>query len=425
MRKVAIWLSLIMIFIMPWEDAITINALGSLTRLTGFVVAGFWVLTVLATGRVRKWRAFHLAVFLFVVWNVASAFWTLGVDETTYRIKTYAQLFVMVLLIWDLYDTPAALKSGLQAYVLGAWVAVISTIGNYVAGREFRLYSGGRYSATGVNPGDLVLILTLALPVAWYLATSGGHGVRGRVARLVNYAYVPPALFAIGLSGARLALFAVVPALLYILATTTRLKFGMKALIFCSLIATILALPVLLPESSLDRLSTVGTSISEGDFGGRVLLWRAGVVEFARHPLLGVGSGAFPAVAEVHSVVHNTFLSVLTEVGIIGFALFALVLVLTLYSALRQPSEQARLWVAVLLIWAIGVFAQTWEQTKSTWLFFVLVVVSANLPLPDRAIRGAAAGLRSLRVVPGASAPSEASGTVATVRQTPSTAAVL
>ena len=41
MRKVAIWLSLIMIFMMPWEDAITINSLGSLTRLTGFVVAGF------------------------------------------------------------------------------------------------------------------------------------------------------------------------------------------------------------------------------------------------------------------------------------------------------------------------------------------------------------------------------------------------
>ena len=324
MRKVVIWLSLIMIFMMPWEDAITINTLGSLTRLTGFVVAGFWVLTVLAAGRVRKWHAFHIAVLLFVVWNVASGFWTLGVEETTYRIKTYAQLFVMVLLIWDLYDTPAALKSGLQAYVLGAWVAVISTIGNYVAGREFRFYAEGRYSATGVNPGDFVLILTLALPVAWYLATSGDHGVRGRVARLVNYAYVPSALFAIALSGARMALFAVVPALLYILATTTRLKFGMKALLFCFLITTFLALPVLLPEASLDRLSTVGTSISEGDLGGRVILWRAGVAEFARHPLLGVGSGAFPAVAEFHSVVHNTFLSVLTEVGIIGFVLFAM-----------------------------------------------------------------------------------------------------
>ena len=353
-------------------------------------------------------------------WRAA---WTLGVEESTYRIKTYVQLLVMVLLIWDLYDTPAALKSGLQAYVLGAWVAVISTISNYVTGREFRLYAGGRYSATGVNPGDLVLILTLALPVAWYLATSGDHSSKGRVARMVNYAYVPGSLCH-RTERARLALFAVVQALLYILATTARLKFGMKALIFCSLIATFLALPVLLPESSLDRLSTVGTSIREGDLGGRVVLWRAGVAEFARHPLLGVGSGAFPAVAAFHSVVHNTFLSVLTEVGIVGFALFALVLGLTLYSALCQPSEQARLWVAVLLVWAIGVFAQTWEKAKSTWLFFVLVVASANLPLRTPRF-GEAAGLRSLRVAPDVSAPSEASGAVVTVRQTPSTDVVL
>jgi O-antigen ligase len=411
MRTIAIGLALVMIFMIPWEDAITISAVGSLTRVTGFALAGFWLLTVLVRGRVRKFRAFHLAVFLFVVWNVTSIFWTLGPEQTTYRIKTYAQLFIMALALWDLFDTPGAFKSGLQAYVLGGWVAVISTLSNWLSGREFRLYSGGRYSATGVNPGDLVLLLTLGLPIAWYLASVAGQGARGRAARLANYAYVPASLFAIALSGARMALFAVVPALLYILATTARLKLGMKALIFCSLIAGVVAVPTLLPESSLGRLSSTGSSIQEGDLGGRVVLWRASLVELSRHPLLGIGSGAFPAVAEAHAVVHNTFLSVLAELGIIGFGFFALVLLATLYNALRQPPEQARLWVAILLIWAIGVFAQTWEQTKATWLFFGLVVVSANLPVPLRALRGEMAGLAPLRSGPSAPAGREVVGT--------------
>jgi O-antigen ligase len=382
MRTLVFWLSLILIFMIPWENAITVATLGTLTRVTGLFVAIFWVATILVTGRVRQPHAFHLAVYFFVLWNVVSFFWTFGVDETILRIKTYIQLFGMAWLLWDLYTTPAALRGALQAYILGAYVSIGSTVSDYIAGKEAFVYSGGRYAGAGLNAGDLALVLALGLPVAWHLAASPASNTRGYVLRLVNYAYLPAALFAILLTASRMALFAIAPALLFIVGTLSQLKSSLRVFIIAALIGALFALQSFVPQSAINRLATTGASIAASDFGGRGNLWRAAITVFSEHPLLGVGSGAFRTVIALSGVAHNTFLSVLAELGIIGFVLFVVILAIVLNQAIHQPKNYSRLWLAILMIWAIGVSAQTWEQMKPTWLFLTLVVIGASALQP-------------------------------------------
>ncbi len=50
MRTVAYWLSLILIFVIPWENVIVIEGLGTVSRVTGLLVAAFCVATVVITG---------------------------------------------------------------------------------------------------------------------------------------------------------------------------------------------------------------------------------------------------------------------------------------------------------------------------------------------------------------------------------------
>jgi O-antigen ligase len=286
MRTIAFWLSLILIFMIPWENSVTIASLGTLIRVTGLLVAAFWVVTVLATGRFRKPHPFHLTVCLFVLWNVISAFWSVDVDWTVLRIQTYFQLAGLVLILWDLYTTPAALKAGLQAYVLGAYVSIGSTVANYLAGRAASDFSSWRrYTGAGLDANSLALILALGLPVAWHLAVSAGNSKKSDVFRLVNYAYIPPALFAILLTASRMGLLITVPAFLFILGTFTRLKLFSRALIFAALIGALFALQALVPQTSFDRLVTTGTSIATSDLGGRVDIWRQGMAVFSEHPL--------------------------------------------------------------------------------------------------------------------------------------------
>ncbi len=379
MRTITYFLSLILIFMIPWEDSITIGSVGSLARLIGLATAACWVFTVLLEGKFRKPHPFHLAVFLFFLWNLASAFWSLGIGETETRIKTYAQLAVLVLLLWDVYAAPATLQAGLQAYVLGAWVAVASTISNYIAGNEFRVYSGGRYSADSVNPGDLVLLLAIGLPIAWHLAASVSNGKDYKALRLVNFAYIPAALFGIALTGSRLSLFTAVPAILYIVVEAIRLNLAARIMIFVALLGAILIMRFYLPQTSIDRLATTGMSTAAFDFGGRAVLWREAIAEFSAHPIIGVGSGAFRSVNELGSAAHNTFLSVLADLGIVGFVLFVAILVIVGYQAVNQPKTYAGLWSTVLVIWVLGASAQTWEQRKPTWLILSFVIISASM----------------------------------------------
>jgi len=375
MRTLAFWLSLVLIFVIAWENMVLFAGLGTVSRATGLLVAAFWVVTVVVTGRFRKPHPFHVMVYLFVLWNVVSVFWSVNVDETVTSIKTYFQLAVMVFVLWDLYTSPAALKAGLQAYVLGAYVSVVSTVANYLAGSETTHL---RYAASGFNANDIGLILALGIPVAWHLAVSEGNSEKAHGLRVVNYAYVPAALLAILLTASRGALIAALPALLFVVGSLTRLDPFQRALILVALVAALFALQPLVPQSSLQRLATTGISIAEGDVGDRAQIWREGIAVFLEHPLLGTGSGTFKA-AVSGIAAHNSFLPVLVEVGIIGFILFVIILATIIYQAMRQPKWDSRLWLAILLVWTIGASALTWERRKPTWLFLSLAIISAGI----------------------------------------------
>lgn len=379
MRRIAFLFLLVLVFSIPWEDAVILGGLGTLTRGIGMVAAAAWLASVLVSGELRKPHLFHIFLYLFVLWNTISIFWTAGFGETVGRIKTFVQLAILAWILWDLIRTLAALRATLQAYILGAYISISGTVLNYLAGREVSEYSGGRYAGANLNANDLALILILGLPVAWHLAVSAGNSRKSQVLRWVNFAYIPAALFAIISTGSRMSLFAVVPALLYMLGSVKRLKPFSRMLILVALTGTLFVMQSYIPQSAVNRLGTAFESIANADLGGRVELWQATVGVFLEHPLLGVGSGALHVPSVLGGAAHNTFLSVLAELGPVGFALFVFMLAIAGFESIRRSNWHSGLWLTVLAIWAIGVAMLSWEHGKPTWLFLGLTVLSASL----------------------------------------------
>jgi O-antigen ligase len=140
--------------------------------------------------------------------------------------------------------------------------------------------------------------------------------------------------------------------------------------------ATYLLLP-LIPQESFQRLGTTGSEISSGDLNGRLELWTQGLVAFEEHPLLGVGSNMYRSVNVENKVAHNSFISVLVELGLVGFVLFGFVLAAVIRKIFDQPTWEKRMWLAVLASWAIAASTLTWEYRKPTWLFLCLIVASS------------------------------------------------
>jgi O-antigen ligase len=378
-RKAALAAAFILIFTIPWETAITFSGLGTITRMVGFGAAGVWIVSVLITGKLRKLHAYHIAVLLFMLFNVASIFWTVSYDLTMTRVKTYLQLAILTWFLWDLITTPGSLRLAMQIFIFGAYLTIISQLMNLSSGRIISAYETGRYSGAGQNANEFSLILSLTIPLAWYLATSQKPGKGTIFLKIVNIAYIPLALLATILTASRTALVTDIPGLLYIAATLNKIKLVYRALVVMVVLVAFGVIGPLIPQATFDRLSTIGDSIAGNDLGGRTRLWSGSLSIFLEHPVLGIGSNALSAPGQLRSYSHNTFLSVMAELGLVGFILFFAVLAIVVYEAVKQPKPFSTLWITIIAVWLIGVFTLTWEYTKATWFFLGMVIISAAI----------------------------------------------
>jgi O-antigen ligase len=377
MRQIAFWLSLLLIFAIPWENSAKFDGIGSLAKLIGVAAAGLWAAALAHSGEFRRFRLFHVLALLFILWNGVSVLWSVDVDGTIERARTYAQTLVLVIVLWDLYRTPESLRAGMQAYVLGAFVCV-----GLLAHAYF--FQGGadarRLTAVGFNPNVAAFGLVLGLPMAWYLARLDEAWRRKRLLRWLNLIYLPAAMLAMVQTGARSAMasslfaFAFMALSLRHLNPTTRVAF-----VLAIIAGPVLALPHLSLEK-IERIASTSDEVGDASFGGREAVWGEGCELLASHPWLGIGSGGFTTAAvETRKAPHNFVVSLLVEVGIIGFALFAAVLVGTAFGALGQERSLRRLWLTLLVIWVLNAAVHNYEDKKHTWVYFSFVAIGAGL----------------------------------------------
>lgn len=370
---------LAVIFTIPWENAITVNTLGTLTRVIGIGTAGMWIMSVIIEGKIRKLRFVHISAFLFAAINIVSIFWTVDHFLTFERVKTYAQLMVLSWMLWDLTSTPEKHRFVWQVFILGGYVAIFSALSNFMSGQLISEYEYGRFSGANQNAVEFAMILSASFPMAWNLAMTQEAGRFWGFWRILNIIYIPASLFTIVLTASRTALIAVIPGSLYIIGTFTRVKWSVRLLILTILIIGIFVGQSYVPQVTIERLGTIGTSVSSGDFGGRMKLWLGAIDIFLKNPILGIGSYTLEAPGQLGAFAHNSFLSVLAELGIVGFCFFTGWVVLVFLCSINQSKPYAIISFTVFLIWLISVQTSTWEFSKPTWFFLNIIVISAAI----------------------------------------------
>ena len=159
----SLWL---LVFSIPWEDAITISDFGTSARLVGMVTVGLGFLAIIERGAVRHPTTGHVMLFLFVVLAALSYLWSLYPEGTVVQVFSYLQLFTMVWLIWELSPRARDQMRLLQAYVFGTFVSGVDTIYLFLTHQEsvYQRYAGARLDAN-----DLGLMMALSIPVSYYL----------------------------------------------------------------------------------------------------------------------------------------------------------------------------------------------------------------------------------------------------------------
>src|SRR5262245_30301393 len=372
MRRITFYLICLFVFTIPLEQLFIFENVISISRIAGAAAIGLGMLTVVATGRLRRPSYILLLSAPFVFANILSLFWTISVDASIGRVLTYVQLVALVWLFGEFVTEIWQLEAVFVCYCLGALAAIADDFRNFALGID----AGDlRFAASNFDPNDFGVTLGIAIPLAWYLVLHR----RGFV-RVLAGALIPLACVAILLTGSRAAFLAVIVALSIIPLTVSPRSVGSWIKVAAVLVLAGTAVAWVVPNTLWERVLTVGKELEGGTMSGRTVIWDAGLRVFRERPLLGVGAGAFAAAVEPivgGRASHNVFLAILVEQGIVGSLTFAALLLACAWRIFHAPAGQRRFWSVIAVAWLIGALSLSWQFAKITWMLISLLSTRA------------------------------------------------
>ncbi|MDX1982529.1 MAG: O-antigen ligase family protein [Bryobacteraceae bacterium] len=368
------WAIMLLVFCIPWGDAIQVFDDLQFSRLLTLPVTVVW-LALAARQGARQTSSPHLFMFLFILWACMSLFATVDQYRSLRRLLSYCQLFLVAWLMYQLIRTGQQYLRVMQAYVLGAWVGLGLLTYNFMNGV---VMGDGRYTAPGFDPNDLAATMTLGIPIAWHLTFTTAKW------RWLNRLYVPCAVIGTLLTASRTGLVMLAVAMVFPALGMRKISLKSKAGLLALLIVTGAAISLFWEDISVHRLTTIGEQLESRDLNGRVEAWYRGIAVFLENPLVGIGGGAFSTAISSGggstSAAHNTLLEILVEHGGIGLVCFIAIVISVLRRALRFPARERRLCLTLMLMWAIATMVLSWENRELTWLLwgFCMVPIGAQ-----------------------------------------------
>jgi len=364
----------------PWAETVPKFGERVVTSWLGILAAALVCLRLLVGGKARRLAMPHWWMLALVGWSMLSLYWTLDWKSTVERVETYVKLLLAVWLIWEVSVDESRVLGLLRAWVLGMGLSAGITLYNFALGRTaadvlaaqgLHRWPEARFTLAGINENELSLMLGLSVPMSLYLIAR----TRGPI-MLLYWIHLALCLTAIVLTGSRGGLIAAGCSLLMLLFVAPRLRRWQVGTAVGTGIAVAIIGIYLVPGATWTRLFELGTELS-GTMTHRAEIWAAGIAIVRDHPLLGVGLGAFPAAVYEKLgrgyVAHNTFLSIAAELGVVGLAIFLVLLGSLLSAVVRMRHLERGLWMCVLLTWAVGVTALSWDYRKPTWIVFALI----------------------------------------------------
>jgi O-antigen ligase len=314
----------------------------SVTKLIGAILILAW-LGIAATSKSRDWSNRGLvsrepllsaALVLFIGWAVASLAWAEAPSAALSSVVRYALNFALFPIAIIAVRNRGHVLWLVGTFLAGAFVVVSLGV---LDGSIQSASSEDRLSAAGVNPNQLGTYLVVVVIVA---ATLTANRRWSPTSRAAVFAITALGGIAVLMTLSRGALMGLAAALILAPLAIGRGKRAIALLfVVIAVVGTVAFYAALAPAGSVQRVTHPG----RGGGTGREDLWRVGWRMVEDKPVAGVGAGNFP-VSSVHyllrpgkterdeiivdkqKVAHNIYLTVLSELGTIGLALFALIL---------------------------------------------------------------------------------------------------
>lgn len=326
------------------------------------LVAWFW--QALVQRRAVVVTAPVLLFALFWLWALITVLWAPDPILSRQRLVQYFIVITLLFLTVNQVNTRRRLNGLLATLALNGWVLVASGAWTLaVSGYE----PDGRLRISELNENMMSTLLVLTTTGVVWQAWRAPAGFKTGLT-LLSILFVIAALGLTVLSGSRGGLIAFALLLFaFALARRTRIwaVVGATVALITLIVSPLLVAPV------VERF----TNPVEGELGGRDVLWRAGLLYIADHPVAGAGIGngiyavppyirAISSEDHLHQRVempaHNPLIEVGVDTGLIGLLLYGAALVSAGWLFLRH-------------------FLAAYRRRSSSWLDYSWLVAAVSV----------------------------------------------
>ncbi len=364
----------ILIFIIPWHAYQFTEGLSIPNLSFPFVFLG-----VLLANKIKIYKHYlpYFALFAWEIVTLANAgFPKIGVFKTLSHINN----FFLIVVIFSLIDNKKILKLAGSIFILSALsIAIIQIISIFVPESGFGYVAAGRASIFGFFANRASHYFVIAIALFWLMRERKLLGFK----RILNPLFVLPTLI-IGLlsSGSKSSMLAFI--LFYFILLSSK-KYQTKKVVayfFLILFAyiSILFLNKYFPEIKQLRRLTEFTMDPKTATTGRSEIFKVNLEMFKRNWLFGVGIGMeskryleyVPYVYGYNFKLiamdpHNTFVSVLVDLGIVGFIIFIIICISSYKGGFKKPHNPPVEYIAFIVSVLVCITTTTYFYSKVFW----------------------------------------------------------
>jgi O-antigen ligase len=398
-RSLLAGLALFVVLTFPDQLPGALDVGPTLAKPFGVVILISWLLTILGDREreipflPRDAPVLTYALLALLVWSLGSMVWASDRSLTLDSVTRLVQLVALVFVTYSVVRKPRDLFVLVSAFLIGALVTSI-----YALSSGALFY--GRLTGGIFNPNAFAAEMVIALAMMIFLLLSA----RRASLRFLLLACLAPCAAAFVRTQSRSGLIALVAACVVAAVVAGPIRGRLIAVLLIVACIGVAYYVYAAPAQLRERVTSIATGGQADPL--REDTWHIALRSTRAHPLAGVGLGNFPAVESnyvttnldilkigelrrLQLVVHNTYLEILAELGVIGLVLYGAVLAMTLgraFAMLARPGPEddgTRLLARMITAATVGLLTSqifnSGEYSKQLWLLLGMSVAVASL----------------------------------------------
>ncbi|KAA9041470.1 O-antigen ligase family protein [Ginsengibacter hankyongi] len=358
---------------------------NSLLKFYGYAITFGWLF--LGRNKMPNAKESKEIIFfaIYLILAMISLLWSDDVATGSYYLLSMANMIVLILVASTLSWNKRDLNVLLFAFQLSATIFSIFLI---IKGQLYHGFSRSTLVVNGLeqDPNNLSAMLVIPTLISlWRILNKQYITLLNRKYIVINYLFLGSCILAMLMLSSRGGLFGLICGSLFLLFFHNR--FAQKNKIRSNKLYIITSIAIVctilfffiphLDQETLKRLSF--QRIREDKGSDRLLIWNIAFQQFLTAPLFGIGIGSFQGITKVG--VHNQFIIVGVESGIVGFILFATSLIILFIKSFKSKTS---LLPALLVGTFVVIFFLDAYNKKYFWNGILLSIIILTMEKNSR-----------------------------------------